>query len=233
MKLLLLLLVLGGVAILLISNPQPIALYFFGTNATTALFSLQLPLGIWVILASLAGMMTSLVIIGLNRSPQRSPARSTAPPPQRRNFPEPEPQPVYPPSATSGTDWNAASRREWNPPREDDWNIEEAPVQSTQPQDQRERSFFQREVIRDKEVITDEIQPSPNFEAPQEPTTTTRQGSIYSYTYRELRDSPPEPEPTPPKKQPSESVYDANYRVVTPPYRSTSNSDGEEDDEWV
>ncbi len=234
MKLLLLLLILGGVAILLISNPQPIVLYFLGTNSTTALFSLQLPLGIWVILASLVGIVTSFVIGGLNRSP----ARSTASAPQPRNLREPDPQPFYPPPATPQTDWDAAPKREGNPlpPLENDWNIEEPPVQTTIPSD---RPFFQRQVPRYQERIADEmIEPgeSPSFEVPQEPKTATRQGSVYSYTYRELRDSPPSPEPAPQLKQPSESVYDANYRVVTPPYRDKAGStdlDGEEDEEWV
>lgn len=49
--------------------------------------------------------------------------------------------------------------------------------------------------------------PKQNFETRQEPTSTTRSGSTYSYTYREA------PEP----KQPD--VVDAEYRVIRPPVR--------------
>lgn len=49
--------------------------------------------------------------------------------------------------------------------------------------------------------------PKRNFEAKQEPTSGTRSGSTYSYTYRES------PEPTKP------DVVDAEYRVIRPPVR--------------
>ncbi|MBD1844858.1 hypothetical protein H6F89_15935 [Cyanobacteria bacterium FACHB-63] len=46
-----------------------------------------------------------------------------------------------------------------------------------------------------------------DFETRQEPTSTTRSGSTYSYTYREA------PEPKKP------DVVDADYRVIRPPVR--------------
>ncbi|BAU11270.1 hypothetical protein LEP3755_17630 [Leptolyngbya sp. NIES-3755] len=49
--------------------------------------------------------------------------------------------------------------------------------------------------------------PRRDFETRQEPTSGTRSGSTYSYTYREA------PEP----KQPD--VVDADYRVIRPPVR--------------
>jgi len=49
--------------------------------------------------------------------------------------------------------------------------------------------------------------PKRDFETRQEPTSGTRSGSTYSYTYREA------PEP----KQPD--VVDADYRVIRPPVR--------------
>lgn len=49
--------------------------------------------------------------------------------------------------------------------------------------------------------------PKRDFEARQAPTSETRSGSTYSYTYREA------PEP----KQPD--VVDADYRVIRPPVR--------------
>lgn len=62
-------LMLIGTVINVLQNQQPITLYFLGTDSNTALFSLQLPLGIWVVLFTLAGIITSALIQFLRRSP--------------------------------------------------------------------------------------------------------------------------------------------------------------------
>lgn len=53
-----------------------------------------------------------------------------------------------------------------------------------------------------------------DFEVQREPESHRQTGSVYSYSYRKET----EPEPAPPAKKPGE-VYDAEYRVLTPPYR--------------
>jgi uncharacterized integral membrane protein len=50
-----------------------------------------------------------------------------------------------------------------------------------------------------------------DFEAKQEPKSSYRSGSIYSYSYREPRDS---------GVGKAEGVYDAEYRVIIPPHRA-------------
>ena len=67
------------------------------------------------------------------------------------------------------------------------------------------------------------------FELPQRPTQTQRQGTIYSQTYRPAKPKPTTPSPTPQKTlnasprpvrksgQPKD-IVDADYRVIVPPH---------------
>ncbi|MBD1823250.1 hypothetical protein H6F51_12250 [Cyanobacteria bacterium FACHB-DQ100] len=70
-------------------------------------------------------------------------------------------------------------------PDADDWFSDDSDDWATEPKNRSER----------------------DFETRQEPTSTTRSGSTYSYTYREA------PEPKKP------DVVDADYRVIRPPVR--------------
>jgi uncharacterized integral membrane protein len=58
-----------------------------------------------------------------------------------------------------------------------------------------------------------------DYEVRQNPKSGSRSGSTYSYTYRAPRSTP----------DPSQSVVDADYRVIIPPQR---NLDDEEDDRF-
>ena len=61
-----------------------------------------------------------------------------------------------------------------------------------------------------------------DFEVKQEPETRQQSGSIYSYSYRKSTEAEEPPvSNTPPVAKPGE-VYDAEYRVITPPYRPDS-----------
>lgn len=53
-----------------------------------------------------------------------------------------------------------------------------------------------------------------DFEVKREPETRQQSGSVYSFSYRRSDD---EPASTPPPARPGE-VYDADYRVIAPPY---------------
>lgn len=242
MKLLLLLLILISTIIFLIQNQQPVVLYFLGTNPQTALFTLKLPIGIWVLLFSAGGMLTSLIIQFLNQSSKSStPKTLTAPP--RREPPNPSyqrPQPSDSSPTSKEVDWGAMPKKNWEgtepelTEEDDGWDIEAPPTQQTLPREKLERE-------RQEEEVTD-------FEVQQSPTKASRQGSIYSYTYRELRESedspPPQESVQPPPKKPEtprsksntgNQVYDANYRILTPPYQTPqeSSADDEEEQDWV
>ncbi|GBF80852.1 LapA family protein [Aphanothece sacrum] len=234
MKLLLLLLILASAVILLVQNQQVIVLYVLGTSSKTALFSLKLPLGFWVLLGSLAGMFTSLIIQSLTRSPQS--AKTKSPKSPRRKPPQPSAKKPSPPPPPKKSDWEVPNLRDWEKPEpeEDDWNIEEPPTEPT---------ISYRSAKPPVEPFAPERE-AVKFEVEQSPKSSSREGSVYSYTYRELRDRKETPETSPEsrgiearKGQTPEQVYDANYRVITPPYRNPQDSvtDEEEGDqeEWV
>jgi hypothetical protein len=62
---------------------------------------------------------------------------------------------------------------------------------------------------------------STSYEVNQEPKTASKSGSVYSYSYREPSES---------GVGKTEAVYDANYRVITPPYQKPPEP--EDDDDW-
>jgi hypothetical protein len=75
-----------------------------------------------------------------------------------------------------------------------------------------------------------------NFEAPQQPESASREGSVYSYRYREPRERQPEKPDSEKHDMPKlGGVIDANYRVIAPPNRPSSqpSPDAEDDEEWV
>lgn len=60
--------------------------------------------------------------------------------------------------------------------------------------------------------------PRTDYEVQRDPKTSYQSGSVYSYSYREPSDS---------GVGKTESVYDADYRVIIPPARSLDELDGE------
>ncbi|YAI82109.1 MAG: LapA family protein [cyanobacterium endosymbiont of Rhopalodia sterrenbergii] len=235
MKLLLPLLILVSTVVFLIQNQQTVTLYFLGINAKTALFTLTLPVGIWVILFSISGILTSLIIQFLNRFSSSLSSRDFTFPPQSSRLSESS-------SSSKKIDWGKTSQRNWGKieqdfEEEDGWDIENPPIQPT----------FTREKLEQK--LQEEGEQAADFEIRQPPKKAFRQGSIYSYTYRELHDSEDSSlfqksvKPLPKKQETIESinetvdqVYDASYRVLTPPYgkdQESSNFDQEEDQDWI
>ncbi|MDF0553609.1 hypothetical protein [Kamptonema sp. UHCC 0994] len=61
----------------------------------------------------------------------------------------------------------------------------------------------------------DTEQKQTNYESQQEPKTQSWSGSVYSYGYREPKNT---------GVGQTESVYDANFRVITPPYTPTPST---------
>ncbi|MGK7941356.1 MAG: LapA family protein [Crocosphaera sp.] len=229
MRLILGFLMLIATIILLVQNQQMIALGFLGTEIETALFSLKLPLGLWVILFTLAGILTSLLIQVLTRLPRQVSPTQTAKP---RPRPQDPPETPYQRPETKKSDWESTPPPEWeNVPPEDDyddeWDIEQPPIEKTVP----------RRPSRVEETRSE-------FEVQQPPKTASQEGTVYSYTYGELSDrisATPPPDPPKVEKKPSSAnannankkVYDADYRVITPPYRTPQRSDDEEEESWI
>ena len=109
-------------------------------------------------------------------------------------------------------------------------------------------------------ILKPDYDPPPplrNFEVSQEPEDISREGSVYSYRYRKAeasseehpsdtqsttetptsqptnRESDPPPKVKRPRRRQSDEVYDANYRVILPPYRSPAESTEDEEEDWV
>ena len=197
--------------------------------------------------------------------PSPRPRPQTAPQPPR------SPQPTPPPRSTETMRSPVANGKDWewdNPiPEAEDWEVEDtpqtvdprpgsSPLPKVEAKEDAEPivdipSYTERPISRPLEQPRP-VEPAPprlrsedlkQFEVSQPPKKSTREGTIYSYTYREPRPtqsrSTPNrsPESSPPKTTPttSKKIYDANYRVINPPLSSAEPSNGyeDEDEDWV
>ncbi len=199
MQIILLLVIFGGLALLLVQNWSPVLPLIFLGLTTPAL-----PLAVWILISLAAGAATSLAIASLFNlasyfaQPKSSKKSQVKPPPR--------PQPSSYSSSTKRSTQDTSSNNnadDWfeEPINHEDWHLEE----NTQ----------------DSDNVDSYPQDSRNYEVNSEPKSSKRQGSVYSYSYRE-------PESSGVGK--SESVYDADYRVLTPPYKSPQPI--QEDDDW-
>lgn len=205
----------------------PISLTFLGMRSQT------LPLAVWILLALLAGILTTAIISSLfglsnyltlrhanlhmqeERNVQVPPEGSktsadseTQAPPEsegdsdsgdrsgKRGFFKLKKGDKGPPPSGNGDDWADG------PSNEGDWGSEgssaaSSPGPSTQPP-----------------VGSDSVETNPkNYEAEQKPKSESWSGSVYSYGYKD---------PSSSGVGQSESVYDADYRIITPPAPSAS-----------
>lgn len=210
-RLTLLVAVLGGLTLLLVQNLSPaLPLVFLGMR------SQPLPLALWILFSTAAGAGTSLLITSLFKlsnyfGGQPRPARSKSTTSRRSTANRKEEFTPPPPSKEPANKTNYASSDEFDDwetnSADDDWDIEEKPREATTNNSQ-----------------PDSFADSSTYERPQQPKSGTKSGSTYSYSYRE-------PKNTAAGK--TESVYDADYRVIIPPYqpppKDTANDD---DDDW-
>jgi hypothetical protein len=215
-RLILLVAVLGALTLLLIQNwSTVIALTFLGIKTQ------PLPISMWMLLATTAGALTSLCITNLLRisvylggkqRPTRIKSATAAPRSQTTYRKQPTPPPASPPPpASKKTTTSSDEYDDWNTnTNDDDWNVEENPREEFNPRQQ-----------------TPEFTESQTYERQQQPQSSSSSGSVYSYNYRE-------PKNTAVGK--TESIYDADYRVIIPPYQpptaneANDNNDDDEDD---
>ena len=192
----------GG--LLIWQNLGVITLVFFG-----GIMTVKLPLAVWVLLFTLAGIISGLTLQFLYSfgrpvaAPKASPRIGNNP-----TVPPPSPRPTYiqdtAPSAR-GNDWERDSG--------DDWNFDAPPEKPTTIQDREE--FPPR--VADGEKA--------NFVKPPEDSYQT--GSVYSYSYRTAKQT---------RGEKAEQVYDVNYRIITPPAQDENQerevNKGDEED-WI
>lgn len=201
MRTILLLVILGGLTLLLVQNWAPVLPLVFLGVATP-----PLPLAVWILFSLGAGASTSLAIASLLQvanyftQPKSSSQRQVQPPPR------PQSPPQQPYTATSSTPPKTAPPPpvdDWQESTNDDWDFEEDADEKPQ------------------SPPVDNVQDSRNYEVNSEPKSGSRTGSVYSYSYREPSDS---------GVGRTESVYDADYRVLTPPYREPEKVQEQEED---
>jgi len=213
-RLFLLVAVLGGLTLLLVQNWSPaLSLVFLGIRTQ------PLPIAMWILFSTATGAFTSVLIATLFKvsnyfagGQRQTPYKSTATSPRAKatSRKEPTPSPASPPPPASKTqyptsdefdDWETNSRGD------DDWNFDEKSEEAATPS-----------------AKTQQVKDSQTYERQQpEPKSTSQAGSVYSYSYRE-------PKNTAAGK--TESIYDADYRVIIPPYQppTTEQADADDDD---
>jgi hypothetical protein len=217
LRLILLLVVIGGLTLLLVQNWSPVLpLVFLGMQTQ------PLPLAMWILFSTTAGAITTVFITFLlnlsnyftgqqRQTPQRSPATST----RRNQTPREEPtsrasNPPPPPRDTtesrtsnSADDWERGSRLY------DEWEF-------TQEEEKEPTLNSPNTEVRD----------SKTYESSSEPKKSVKSDSVYSYSSNE-------PKNTGVGK--TESIYDADYRVIIPPYVPPTTKPAEkqeEEEDW-
>lgn len=160
MKLLILLAIVLVSAILTAQNLQVVPLYFLGNSAKTAVLTLTLPLGVWVLFFTLAGLLTSLILRGFLRSPRPAAAQQAAAKPKPN-----KPQWASDVSARSpafATEPTTRSPSDWTKQDEDDWADGEAVENWFDEEDLAQPVSMATEragvdVVRDRKTVTPEV----------------------------------------------------------------------------
>lgn len=190
----------GGIfALFILSNLSSpvIALVFLGIKMPA------LPLTVWIGGAIASGAITSFVLQFLNylQSDNQREGQFNRVSPRPRgvrndNFASETPKTSYSPPNPPKPTTNSAS--DWEESSNRDWNFDGEGGRESQRSD---------------------------YEANQQPTSTSKSGSVYSYTYREKGKS---------EVGKTDGVYDANYRVIIPPSQKSSAppQDDNEDEDW-
>ncbi|MGD1713228.1 hypothetical protein [Dapis sp. BLCC M172] len=207
--LIVLIVVIGGLALFAWQNGSPsLSLTFLGLK------SIPLPLSVWILAALIAGVITYLLIYGtfvlsnylLKKSLQ--PARPRSRQSQHQN----QTQTRQGRDRASHSQGMSDSQSSFNlnkdsEAREEDENLddwEQGPPKVSNSWDASKRE-------QDTEQSQDSVSQNStdkSYEVEQEPKTESWSGSVYSYGYRD---------PSSSGVGQTESVYDADYRVITPP----------------
>lgn len=226
-RIVLLLIALGGLTVFALQNSVYLRLVFLGIKTQA------LPLGFWILAAVVFGVLTALVVAWLlhtisswgnarllSRIRQLE-AENASYQNQNRTTTSTYQNYSYAAASSSSTTASNTSPTDSNSDRE--WEEED---------DDDDETSYDSSASSGASNVSDR-----NYEAKQEPTTTYRSGSVYSYGYKNPSNS---------AVGKTESVYDAEYRVITPPYRPldteepenipesppTKPQNNDDDDDW-
>ncbi len=148
-----------------------------------------------------------------------SEARSSTP---RVDDWETEVRPINP--SWEEEDWDNDTEEFANPsPSQGRWKNQEPENLSSSQSSEEEWDDQDWEESESPSSTSESSQPMPEYEVPQTPKTESWSGSVYSFGYRDDGNS---------GVGQTESVYDADYRVITPPAPETQIQTDEEED-WV
>ncbi|HAZ46871.1 MAG TPA: hypothetical protein DCZ55_21055 [Cyanobacteria bacterium UBA11371] len=198
-RLVLLLLVLGGLTLFAVQNWSPVLpMVFLGIKTAS------LPLAMWILFAIAAGLVTSWLMAALFQLSNYLSAKQL-----RSRIRELE----------------AGKSR---PSRQSTINTDSAD----------DDDFLDDEFFGDDEEGEEPIYKAPNYqdytasgttyERPQEPKTQYQSGSVYSYGYRDKGDTGVGKTESIYNK--TDSIYDADYRVINPPLRKLED---DAEDDWT
>jgi hypothetical protein len=201
-RLIILVTVLGGLTLLLAQNFSPaLPLVFLGMRTK------PFPLSMWILFSVFAGGTTSFLVsslLGIANyfAPSRRQAskKTSVSPSSSTSYRQQEPSSRPASSSTSSrttSDYRNDTEEDWDlDSRSDDWDFEETkPKSAARPQDTK-------------------VNNSRTQEYQEERTTSSKSDSSYSYSYREPQNS---------GVGKTESIYDADYRVIVPPYQQQQN----------
>lgn len=203
-RIVLLLLLLGGLTLFALQNWSPVLpMVFLGIKTAS------LPLAMWILFAIAAGLVSSWLMATLfqlsnylsvqqlrSRIRELEAGKSARPSGQSRINTEPTPSAV----------------------NEDDLFDDE---------------FFEDDEDREEPIYKtpnyqDYTPSSSSYDLPQEPKTQSQSGSVYSYSFRDRGDTGVGKTESIYNK--TESVYDADYRVISPPLRKLED---DAEDDWT
>jgi uncharacterized integral membrane protein len=243
----LLIAVVGASVILIAQNWSPVLpLIIFGQT------TVELPLALWILSAILAGVVTSVVLQGLNylsgslnpSSRRRNPPEESSPPvsprPPRRSKPpkrnrEPEPR-RSPAPEQMVSEWEL----------EDDAWVEGEETESTsKPQTPEEQEWATKQQEEDWDLdkppreqtipaLKRKIEESINRESLRDQSSPQQSQRVAEYQQRKQQ---------PQKKQQkrvqssNQEIYDAQYRVINPPQQpppeNTQDNEENKDEDWI
>jgi uncharacterized integral membrane protein len=210
-RIVLLLMALGGLTVFALQNSISLRLVFLGVKTQA------LPLGFWILAAVVAGILTALIVAWLlqiinswGNANLRSRIRHLEA--EKRSYQGQSRESAsstsqsYSYSSASSSSASAANASSNVSDSDEEWEEE----------DEEEDSNYDSSGSRVASDVSDR-----NYEVKQEPTSSYRSGSVYSYGYKNPSNS---------AVGKTESVYDAEYRVITPPYRPLDQEEQEEQD---
>ena len=200
----------GG--LLIWQNLGVITLVFFG-----GIMTVKLPLAVWVLLFTLAGIISGLTLQFLYSfgrplaAPKASPRIGNNP-----TVPPPSPRPTYIQDSAPSPPSN-----DWERDSGDDWNFDTPPLRRSSGQAEKPT------IIQEREDFSSRLTDQERVDFVKPPSDSSQTGSVYSYSYRTAKQT---------RGEKADQVYDVNYRIITPPAED-QNGEREvnkgDEEEWI